>query len=623
MAALAAIVSLGSAPAAVNSPSIALANDNARPAGRLVDGALTVSLVAREGVWQPEGANSPNLRLAAFAEEGQELAVPGPMIRVPEGTRITVRVINAFSDTLYVHGLVERPAASDLALMVPAGEARVVSFDAGRAGTYHYWATFSNASIATRPGYEGHLGGALIVDRPGEPSNDRVFVMGLWNGRTVPRGDDERLPPIDHTFTINGRSWPYTERLTALVGERVRWRVVNLTPAPHPMHLHGFYFDVVGEGTGLGHQTLAPEDYRHVVTHLMPPGSAMDIEWTPERAGNWLFHCHIVAHAGPLLRFWETPDAGHAHHGAAHAAKGMSGLVMGITVDGAAHVSAARPLATPAREITLAMIKRAGYWKPEDAFGFAINTGIADPTPADVTIPGPTLVLSRGEPVEITLDNTLSEATSIHWHGIELDSYYDGVAGFSGTSISTTPLIAPGESIVVRFTPPRAGTFIYHTHSHDDHQLASGLYGALIVLEPGETYDAARDHIVLLGSEGPRGPVAGQPFPVVVNGSRSAAVVLKRNTANRIRLINITPNFAGLNVSLMQGNQPLEWRPIAKDGANLSASRQIPRPALRQPTSVGETYDFVVHPSAAGPIWLEVRRGNGEWVQQVPVTLAP
>jgi manganese oxidase len=40
---------------------------------------------------------------------------------------------------------------------------------------------------------------------------------------------------------------------------------------------------------------------------------------------------------------------------------------------------------------------------------------------------GPTLVLRRGEPVAITLVNRLSEATSIHWHGMELESYYDGV----------------------------------------------------------------------------------------------------------------------------------------------------------------------------------------------------
>ena len=124
------------------------------------------------------------------------------------------------------------------------------------------------------------------------------------------------------------------------------------------------------------------------------------------------------------------------------------------------------------------------------------------PTEAAVSIPGPTLVLRRGEPVEITLVNRLSEGTAIHWHGMELDSYYDGVHGFSGAGARVTPLIAPGGTFVVRFTPPRTGTFIYHTHLHDNRQLPSGLYGALLVVDPGasgDAYDPATDHVFVIG----------------------------------------------------------------------------------------------------------------------------
>jgi hypothetical protein len=39
--------------------------------------------------------------------------------------------------------------------------------------------------------------------------------------------------------------------------------------------------------------------------------------------------------------------------------------------------------------------------------------------------------LVRGEPVHITVLNRRAEPTSIHWHGIELDSYFDGVSGRS------------------------------------------------------------------------------------------------------------------------------------------------------------------------------------------------
>ena len=80
--------------------------------------------------------------------------------------------------------------------------------------------------------------------------------------------------------------------------------------------------------------------------------------------------------------------------------------------------------------------------------------------------------------------NRLSEGTAIHWHGMELDSFYDGVHGWSGVGSRVTPLINPGGTFVVRFTPPRTGTFIYHTHLHDNRQLPSGLYGALLVVDP-------------------------------------------------------------------------------------------------------------------------------------------
>jgi len=63
---------------------------------------------------------------------------------------------------------------------------------------------------------------------------------------------------------------------------------------------------------------------------------------------------------------------------------------------------------------------------------------------------------------------------------------------------STAPMIEPGASFVVRFTPPRTGTFIYHTHLDDIRQLSSGLYGSIIVLEPGQSLDAEKDRIMLV-----------------------------------------------------------------------------------------------------------------------------
>ena len=207
----------------------------------------------------------------------------------------------------------------------------------------------------------------------------------------------------------------------------------------------------------------------------------------------------------------------------------------------------------------------------------------------------------------------------MHWHGLELDSYYDGVHGWSGRDQRLAPMVAPGASFVVRITPPRAGTFIYHTHLHDYRQLSSGLYGPLIVTEPGETYDPATDHIVVLGRR--HATEVSAPLEdaesVVVNGERSPELVWRAGTRHRIRVINITPDdiFA---VALLARDTPVTWRPLTKDGAPVPEVDGQPGPAKVR-IAVGETYDFEYAPPARATLWLEVRTSGGRWQSQARV----
>jgi FtsP/CotA-like multicopper oxidase with cupredoxin domain len=245
--------------------------------------------------------------------------------------------------------------------------------------------------------------------------------------------------------------------------------------------------------------------------------------------------------------------------------------------------------------------------------------GIDAPRLNSGPVPGPVIVLTRGEPVEITLVNRMTEPTGIHWHGIELDSYFDGVPGWGGQAGNLAPPVASGESFVAKFTPPRAGTFIYHTHWHKDLQLSGGLYGPLIVVEPGERYDPETDHIVVIGLNGVLRDNEREPF--ALNGSATPApIVMRAGVANRLRFINITADNVSLTALLVDRLDQTTWKPLAKDGATLPAGQAAPRPA-RQIVTVGETYDFEIQPSRSQQLWLEVRRGNGEWVLQAPIKL--
>ncbi len=231
-------------------------------------------------------------------------------------------------------------------------------------------------------------------------------------------------------------------------------------------------------------------------------------------------------------------------------------------------------------------------------------------------------MLRRDEPVEIALVNQLGEPTAVHWHGMELESYYDGVHGWSGINQQVAPMIEPGATFVVRFTPPRAGTFIYHTHLHDYRQLPAGLYGPLIVTEPGETFDPATDHVVVVGRSrvSEAESILADPRSVLLNGERSPRLVWKAGERHRVRLINITPDDI-FSIALQTADGPVTWRPLSKDGAPLPGAEAVPGPA-RQTIAVGETYEFEYQaPPGRRTVWLEVRTPAGKWQAQGHVVI--
>ncbi len=376
------------------------------------------------------------------------------------------------------------------------------------------------------------------------------------------------------------------------------------------MHLHGFYFDIVRQGDGLRDDALTGEHRLRVVTHLLSPGKSLGLVWTPERAGQWLFHCHTMLHVSPTLHVDGSPRAGEAHDHGDDIGMGMTGLVMGILVHGSDVPSGAPTVNPPLRQLTMVMRSEPHRFGDAPAFGFALADGPQLPPPGPVPVPGPILVLRRGEPVEITVVNQLPEATSIHWHGMELESYYDGVHGLSGTPGRLAPSVEPGTSFVVRFTPPRAGTFIYHTHVHDNRQLTSGLYGALLVVDPDQPYDETVDHVFVIGRGGP-----ALDAPVVINGQRAPQFVWSSNRRHRIRFINITPNDTVV-ATLRTGLGRVAWRLRAKDGASL-APEPLAEVTAEQTMGVGETYDFEFDASAGRQsLWLELKSPGGRWYAQ-------
>jgi FtsP/CotA-like multicopper oxidase with cupredoxin domain len=590
--------------------TVASANDNRIPAGVRVGDSLVLRLTVERAAWPILGDSNPAFTVAAFAEEGKAPTIPAPLLRVRVGTPIHVIVRNPLDDTLIVRGLSERGGVFDSLMVLPGGSSEAI-FVARNAGTYQYWATLSMEQRAlapalrphglTRPRFDSQLAGAFIVDPPGRVASDRVFVLtetfdGLPGARRDPRG-----PPGREFTALNGRSWPSTERLHYNVGDTVRWRVINTTFQSHPMHLHGFYFRVDSRGSALtGVDSIYSAAARRMaVTEVVGEGESMTMVWSPERPGGWIFHCHLTNHAAKMPAvdrrdendYPETHDHGDPDH---HMLTGMNGLVLGITVDGRTQAETAW---RPAKRLRLFVQSDSTAGDSTRRFGYVLQRG-AEPRRDSVESPGPLLLLTRGEPTTIEVVNHTPEPTSVHWHGIELESYYDGAVGWSGNGTVTAPAIRPESTFEVHITPKRAGTFMYHTHFNEMRQQYGGLVGPLVVLEPGERWDPQRDLLFVVSD--------GAHASVVINGSaKPAPKELTVGTTYRLRIADIAIFRQTLTAGVRRDSSVVSWRAVAKDGFRLPANQATVRPSTARVAS-GETADFEFTPDTPGDFTLEI-----------------
>ena len=106
------------------------------------------------------------------------------------------------------------------------------------------------------------------------------------------------------------------------------------------------------------------------------------------------------------------------------------------------------------------------------------------------SIPGPTLEFNEGDLAIINVTNKMDEETSVHWHGLILPNFYDGVPYL------TTPPIEPGTTFQYRIPINQSGTYWYHSHTLLQEQ--KGVYGSIIIQPKEKTLDYDKDLVVVL-----------------------------------------------------------------------------------------------------------------------------
>jgi FtsP/CotA-like multicopper oxidase with cupredoxin domain len=120
-------------------------------------------------------------------------------------------------------------------------------------------------------------------------------------------------------------------------------------------------------------------------------------------------------------------------------------------------------------------------------------------------VPGPTIRAREGERLRIVLKNSLSEPTTIHWHGVDVPNAMDGVPGL------TQAPVQPGETFTYEFEARPAGTRWYHTHFDEHRQMDLGLTAPMII-DPVAPEPIAYDReVTLVLDDWATG--TGQPVP--------------------------------------------------------------------------------------------------------------
>jgi FtsP/CotA-like multicopper oxidase with cupredoxin domain len=596
----------GRLPRPVANAPIMQVNQNRVAAGTLSGNTLTLSLDVVEAGFQAEGDHDPVVRALAFAEPGKAPVVPGPLLRAPLGTTVELTLRNRSDSGLVFGGFRRTIAAETDTFQLAAGETRTVTFKLDRVGNYFYWGALKGLnSYVERFWLDSQLTGALIVDPVGAPApspNERIWLITEWFH------EYPETQSFESALVFNGKAWPYNERLTFMQGDSVHFRIINAAAVVHPLHLHGFYFRVKRFGSERA-DTMVPWARQPLQNmRTIPMGGSLSLSFVPTTPGNWVFHCHFASHVGEHVSLHGASDA-HVAAGApaapAHDAPGghtMRGLVIGMHITPTAGYREA--IAANARTINLLIQKRANdLFGGQTAYGFLLQTGDSVPPRDEIEVPGPVLELKRGEPVRIAVRNNLDEPSGVHWHGLEIESFPDGVAGFSGIGDKIMPPIPPGETFVAEFTPPRSGTFPYHSHLHELRQIGSGMYGAIIVSDSPR--DLTRDHLIVAGGGGL--PIFHKQAPtfLLVNGRRSPVPIkMTVGVSNRIRIVSIHADEI-LHFRFGSDSQVVRWRPLARDGADLPAALRAPTTALLE-MGPGETADFTYTPTRPGDMTLEV-----------------
>lgn len=238
---------------------------------------------------------APGLAATTWGYNGR---THGPTIEAVEGDRVRIYVTNRLPapTTVHWHGVILPSGMDGVGGLnqrsIMPGETFVYEWTFVQHGTFMY---HSHHDEMTQMALG--LMGMIVVHprRPDGPLPDRDYAIMLSEWYLPPgasRPDPNAMGDFN-ILTMNARCYPGTSPLIAAQGERVRIRLGNLSAMDHhPIHLHGYAFQVTETDGG-----VIPETARHPdTTVLVPTGATRTIEFVADNPGDWAMHCHMTHH---------------------------------------------------------------------------------------------------------------------------------------------------------------------------------------------------------------------------------------------------------------------------------------------------------------------------------------
>ena len=221
----------------------------------------------------------------------------GPTIEAVEGDRVRIYVTNKLPEhtTIHWHGLILPSGMDGVGGLshpgIPPGKTFVYEFDLVKSGTFMYH-PHADEMVQMAMGMMG-----MFIVHPKDPTFmpvDRDFCIMLNAFDIVPGSYTPRVMTMTdfNLWCWNSRLFPDIDPLVVRQGDRVRVRVGNLTMTNHPIHMHGYDFEVTcTDGGWVPKEARWPE-----VSIDIPVGAMRAYEFDAIYPGDWAIHCHKSHH---------------------------------------------------------------------------------------------------------------------------------------------------------------------------------------------------------------------------------------------------------------------------------------------------------------------------------------